>query len=153
MEVIDRLSCSFYCKYDRPAAEVFDAIINGAKLNAYFCTGPKPENLVPGTTVYWGFHDFPESGPFPVKVLSVEPNSRIHLQWESAVEGEWNDIHIEVAELENPKQSMVKITESGWPATAKGIHSCTESSGGWSNMLTCLKAYIEHGIVLRQLMF
>lgn len=154
MDQTKTLSCSFYAKIDKPIEEVFDAVFSGSKISGYFATGDKPADLVEGTTVYWSFHDHPEMEPFPVKVVKSEPEKLIHLQWGSAVGDELNDVKIEFERLEsNPNQTLVRVTESGWPNTPEGVKHCSGNCGGWSNMLACLKVYVEFGKNLREFMF
>lgn len=147
------LSCSFHLKINRPVAETFAAVYESNHLVNFFATGGASANLDPGTVVQWAFKDFPEVGSFPVRVQEMVPNERIHLQWESGIEGGWNDVLITFEPLENPGQTLVRVTETGWPMTEKGIKNCTENAGGWANMATCLKFYVEHGTRLREFMF
>ena len=142
------LSCSFYIKIDRPIQDVFDAVYRNDLLSSYFTTGGASGNLDEGTTVNWGFADYADGEPFPVKVIKTQAPTQLHLQWGSKVEGEWNDVKIEFEELTATK-TLVRVTESGWPNTPTGIEGSIENSGGWANMVTCLKAFVEHGISLR----
>jgi len=71
-----------YAKIRKPVAEVFDAVVNPAKLKQYFTTGGANAPLVEGTTVTWDFADFP--GAFPVHVRKVVPNRAIVLEWQAA---------------------------------------------------------------------
>lgn len=154
MDHTETLSCSYYAKIDKPIEEVFDAVFSGSKINGYFATGSKPADLVEGTTVYWSFHDHPEFPPFPVKVVKTEKDKLIHLQWGSGIEDGWNDVKIEFERLEsNANQTLVRVTESGWPNTPEGVKNCSGNCGGWSNMLACLKVYVEYGKNLREFMF
>jgi len=146
------LSCSFYLKIDRPVAEVFAAVQRADQLSQYFAFGAKGD-LAVGASVTWQFHDFPEAGDMPVRVIAVEENSLIHLQWESTVETEWNDVKITFENLDDPNQTLVRVVESGWPPTDKGIKGSVDNAGGWANMLTCLKVWLEHGVRLRERMF
>lgn len=150
---MEALSCSFYLKVDKPIDVVFDAVFRKEHIASYFSTGGASGDLVEGATVYWSFHDFPEVEPFPVKVVECVVNERIHLQWGSAIEGEWNDVEITFESLDNPLQTLVRVKESGWPRTEEGYQNCTGNCGGWSNMLACLKVYLELGVNLRQFMF
>ena len=43
------------------------------------------------------------------------------------------------------------MSESGWPPDDQGIQRCLEQMQGWVHMLCCLKAYLEHGINLREM--
>lgn len=150
---MEPLSCSFYAKIDKPVAEVFDAVYNNQKLGGYFATGLASAPLDPGTTVQWAFHDFPEMPPFPVEVAEVVPNERICLRWSRAGGDGLNDVVITFEQLDDPGQTLVRITETGWPRTDEGIQGAVGNCGGWSNMLSCLKVYLEMGVNLRQFMF
>jgi uncharacterized protein YndB with AHSA1/START domain len=149
----ETLSCTYYAKIRKPASEVFDAVFRAENLKGYFATGLASADLEPGTTVRWGFHDFPEMEPFPVKVIAVEPNRLIHLQWGSCIDGEWNDIKFTFEPEEEPDCTKITVTESGWPSSPEGIQGCVENSGGWANMIDSLKCYVERGFNLREYMF
>src|SRR5690606_13538208 len=61
----------------KPVAEVFDAVVNPAKLSGYFTTlGGASAPLVAGTTVTWW-------KTVPVEVDEVVPNERIVLRWDA----------------------------------------------------------------------
>ena len=66
-------------KIQKPLAEVFDAVYNPTKLNAYFTTGGASAALDEGTTVIWRFADYP--GDCPVTVKKVTPNQQIIFEW------------------------------------------------------------------------
>ena len=150
---MDTLSCTFYAKIDKPVAEVFDAVYNNDKLTGYFATGLASAPLDPGTTVQWAFHDFPEMPPFPVEVVETVMNEKIAFRWGRRGDDELNDVVITFEALDNPNQTLVRVTETGWPRTDDGISACAGNCGGWSNMLACLKVYLELGVNLRQFMF
>ena len=133
-------------KIQKPVAEVFDGVVNPKKLAGYFVkttSGP----LVAGQTVMWSFAEAPE--PFPVKVREVVKDERIVFLWESA-EGEYDTtVEMSFKPLDDGA-TMVMIRESGWHDTPKGIESSYDNCGGWMHMMCCLKAYVVHGINLRE---
>jgi len=45
--------------------------------------------------------------------------------------------------------TMLSISEEGWKTDAEGLKGSHDNCGGWTHMVMCLKAYIEHGIDLR----
>src|SRR5438105_10187727 len=63
----------------KPVSEVFEAVVDPAKLSHYFTTGGAKGRLEAGKTVTWDFHDFP--GAFPVDVVEVVKDQRIVLRW------------------------------------------------------------------------
>ena len=144
------LKFQVYGKIARPVAEVFDAVYNPAKLSGYFTTGGASAPLDEGTTVTWDFADFP--GAFPVKVKKVEPGRLIVLEWDAA-EGDYQtEVRMEFEPLEN-NATLVRISESGWRDTPKGRESSYGNCMGWTQMIACLKVYVELGKNLRQFYF
>jgi uncharacterized protein YndB with AHSA1/START domain len=130
----------------KPVAEVFDAVYNPQKLSGYFTTGGASAPLDEGTTVTWDFADFP--GAFPVVVRKVDPGHLIVLEWAGGANDEPTEISIEFEPLD-PGSTMVRISEGTWPETQENLERSYGNCEGWMQMLACMKAYLEHGINLR----
>jgi uncharacterized protein YndB with AHSA1/START domain len=141
----------------RPVEEVFEAVADPAKLSAYFTTGGAVGRLETGRTVQWDFADFP--GAFPVEVVEVEPNRRIILRWEAndgppedgdpVVRAAYMTTVVFTFEPLEDGRTLVTIEESGWHETPTGLKAAFGNCQGWSQMLSALKAWVEHGINLR----
>lgn len=144
----------------RPVHEVFEAVADRKQLSSYFTTGGSSGRLETGKTVTWDFHDFP--GAFPVEVDEVVPDEKIVLRWEAA-EGEQvcgGDIDIKPAGYQttvtmsfkptDDGRTLVEIEERGWRETEGGLQASYGNCMGWSQMLAALKAWVEHGINLRE---
>lgn len=144
----------------KPVHEVFEAVADPKKLAGYFTTGGASARLETGTTVMWDFADFP--GAFPVKVVEVLKDRKIVLQWEANDGGEdsagdkdvkaagyWTTVTMTFEPLEDGR-TLVSIAEEGWRETPEGLKATIGNCQGWSQMLACMKAYLEHGINLRQ---
>lgn len=130
----------------RPVAEVFDAVVNPAKLSGYFTTlGGASAPLVAGSTVTWW-------KAVPVEVDEVVPDKRIVLRWDGGgEEGARYKTLIEIGfEPLADGGTFVTIAESGWRDDAQGRKSSYANCEGWSQMLSCMKAYVEYGINLRE---
>ena len=146
----------------RPVNEVFEAVADPAKLSGYFTTGGAVGRLETGATVKWEFADFP--GAFPVEVVEVEPDRRIVLKWE-ANDGPPEDGQATVGAaymttmvmtfepLDDDRRTLVTIEESGWRETETGLKAAFGNCMGWSQMLAALKAWVEHGLNLRDGMY
>jgi uncharacterized protein YndB with AHSA1/START domain len=134
-------------KIRRPVEEVFQAVQNPDRLREYFTTGGASAPLVEGTTVMWSFADYP--GQFPVKVGKVVPNELITFGWEASEGGYDTLVEMRFEPLDK-RTTLVTIAESGWKETAKGLESSYSNCEGWTNMACCLKAFLEHGINLRE---
>ena len=46
--------------------------------------------------------------------------------------------------------TILSISESGWRTDAEGLKGSHDNCGGWMHMATCLKAFLEHGVDLRE---
>lgn len=143
----------------RPVEEVFEAVADPAKLSQYFTTGGAQGRLESGTTATWSFHDFP--GAFPVEVIEVVPNEKIVLEWgaHEAVSGEIGAGHAEtdyrttVTMLFKPTddgRTLVEIVEEGWRESAGALRGAFSNCEGWTGMFFALKAWLEHGVNLRE---
>lgn len=150
----------------RPVHEVFEAVADPRQLSSYFTTGGAKGRLEEGATVTWDFADYP--GAFPVRVIEVVPNERIVLRWEAA-DGDQMDAAGQIAVTDagyettvtmtfrpvdgDPGRTLVEIAEEGWRETEGGLKASYGNCMGWSHMLAGLKAWMEHGINLREGMY
>ena len=131
-------------KVRKPVAEVFDAVVRPEKLSVYFvqtASGP----LAPGATVKWSFAEAPE--PFDVQVVEIVENERIVFEW-PADGGYSTRVWMAFKPLD-ADNTMVQISEGGWPATPQGERASYDNAGGWMHMMCCLKAFLEYDINLR----
>jgi uncharacterized protein YndB with AHSA1/START domain len=143
----------------RPVAEVYEAIADPARLSAYFTTGGAKGRIETGATVSWDFHDFP--GAFPVEVIEAVTNARIVLRWEGHEEPALpadvpkyqTIVTITFVPLDDDTRTLVTIAEEGWRQTEGGLTGSYGNCMGWSQMLCALKAWVEHGINLREGMY
>ncbi|WP_426227375.1 SRPBCC family protein [Pararhizobium sp. DWP3-4] len=137
----------------KPVSEVFEAVVNPEQLSRYFTTGGAKGRLETGATVTWDFHDFP--GAFPVKVIEVNKDEKIVFQW-AADEGKGSDapkydttVTMAFQPVE-PGRTLVTISEEGWRQTQTGLKSSYGNCEGWTGALCAMKAWLEHGINLRE---
>ncbi|MEE2567002.1 SRPBCC family protein [Hyphobacterium marinum] len=148
-------------RISRPVDEVFEAVADPAKLSGYFTTGGAKGRLETGATVMWEFHDYP--GAFPVKIIEVEPNRKIILEWQA------NDtdpvdpsdgpspydttVTLTFEPIDEGRRTLVTIAEEGWRPTEAGRKSSYGNCMGWSQMLCAMKAWVEHGLNIREGMY
>lgn len=137
----------------KPVHEVFEAVADPTKLSGYFTTGGAQGRLATGATVTWDFADFP--GAFPVHVVEVEQDKKIVLRWGAAPEpddssgGYDTTVTMEFEQLEDGR-TLVTIAEEGWRETATGLKACIGNTEGWTGMLIAMKAWLEHGLNVRE---
>lgn len=135
----------------RPIAEVYEAVADPAQLSRYFTTGGARGRLETGATVSWDFHDFP--GAFPVTVMEASPPNRIVISWGGEAttdEAGRTTTTFEFEPVDDGTRTLVTISESSWLPTEAGAKSAFGNCEGWSSMLASMKAWVEHGINLRE---
>lgn len=150
-EPLVELSFTVSGRVARPCAEVYEAIADPEQLSRYFTTGGARGRLEAGTTATWDFHDFP--GAFPVRVLEAEPPRRIVIEWDGEATTDpagATRTTFELEPLDGDTRTLVTITESSWRPTVEGARRAFGNCTGWSGMLAALKAWVEHGINLRE---
>lgn len=148
---LEQLSFTVSGRVAKPCAEVYEAVADPGQLSQYFTTGGARGRLQPGAEVTWDFADFP--GAFPVKVLEAEPPRRIVIEWdgqETASEAGTTTTAFEFEPLDGDTRTLVTITESSWRPTANGAKAAFSNCQGWTGMLAAMKAWLEHGINLRE---
>jgi uncharacterized protein YndB with AHSA1/START domain len=141
------LKFTVHSKIGKPVAEVFDAVYNPAKLRRYFTTAGASAPLDEGRTVSWEFADHP--GAFDIRVTKVIPGKLIVFEWPSQEGGYHTRVEMAFEPVDD-KTTLVSITESGWKDTETGRKSSYDNCQGWTQMICCLKAWVEHGINLRE---
>ena len=85
------------------------------------------------------------------------PDRKIVLRWEAsegeAQPGYKTTVTMEFTPLDGDTRTLVSITEEGWRENEAALGSSYGNCMGWSQMLAAMKAWIEHGINLREGMY
>ena len=138
------ISCSL--KIQKPAHDVFEAIVDPGKMSNYFIS-KSTGRLEPGKTVTWQFPEFDLK--FPVRVHEVKTDSHISYSWDNAEDGTTTTVEITLKPA-NHNETVVSIVEKSRDNDEQGIKWLKGNTEGWANFLACLKAYVEYGINLRK---
>lgn len=128
----------------KPADEVFEAIVDPAKMSNYFIS-ESTGRMEEGKELVWRFPEFDMN--VPVRVGRIVKNKYISYYWEN------NNKELLVEITLNPykdNMTVVNITEKSMDNDEKGINWLKGNTEGWANFLACLKAYLEYGINLRK---
>ena len=138
----------------KPVGEVFESVVDPARLSRFFTTGGAQGRLEAGATVTWDFHDFP--GAFPVQVIAVEKDRRIVLRWdapEGAAAPDASGARLTTVTMTFEPladgRTLVRIEEHGWSDTLEGRAASYGNCEGWTGMLCAMKVWLEHSINLR----
>lgn len=127
-----------------PMAVVFDAIIDPAKLSGFFiakASGPLKE----GQDIEWTFND--ANARLKVHVTKIVNNEQISFDWPASGVPTHVDIKFKYADI---GATIISITESGWEMDKDGVDRALEQTAGWTDFICCMKAYLLHGINLRE---
>lgn len=157
MEGVVKLTFEVSARISKSVEETFEYVVDPDKLSSYFTTGGAKGRMKTGATVIWDFHDYP--GAFPVKIVEVEENRRIVLEWEAYEPGYDGPKYDTTATmtfepLDDNTRTLVTIREEGWPSDREtALKGSYGNCMGWSHMLAGLKVYAEHGIILRDGMY
>ena len=127
----------------KPAHEVFEAIVDPQKMANYFIlasTGRMEE----GRELNWRFPEFDMN--VPVRVGKIEKDKYIAFYWDN----EAQELMVQITLSPAGNGTVVTITEGTMANNEKGISWLKGNTEGWANFLACLKAYLEYGINLRK---
>jgi len=127
----------------KPIAEVYDTIINPAKLSCYFISsssGPIKEN----ETVTWSFSDV--GGQIAIAVKQVIDKESVSFEW--AASGKPALVTVTLKAFDEQATS-IEIIEDGWPMDQTGVESALRQTHGWTDFICSMKAWLYCGINLR----
>lgn len=131
----------------KPVAEVFDAVYSPGKLSEYFSTGGASGPLDQGTTVIWTFADYPHD--VAVQVVEVIEQEKIVFEWQA--DGRPYNTRVEMNfESTDDGRTLLSVAESGWKENDADLGSSYRNCMGWAQMVSCLKAWLEYEINLRE---
>jgi len=130
-----------FIQINKPITTVFNAITKKEHITQYFI-GNSDGDMEEGKTLQWEFADFP--GAFPVTILKVIPHQELQFTWEK-------DTTVKITfEAQTPTDTVVNIIEGSRQLNEENLDWVVSSTGGWTNFLACLKAYMEYNINLRK---
>jgi uncharacterized protein YndB with AHSA1/START domain len=128
----------------KSAGEVFEAIVDPAKMSNYFISkgsGRMEENK----QLTWNFPEFVED--FPVRTGKIIRDQYVSFFW--IIDNQEMLAEIILTPKEN-NSTLVTVTEKSRTNDEAGINWLKGNTEGWANFLACLKAYLEYGINLRK---
>jgi uncharacterized protein YndB with AHSA1/START domain len=130
-------------KINKPAKDIFDAIVDPTKLCQYF-TSTASAPMIEGTSVTWIWEDF--DAEFLIDIQKVEPNKNVVFRWPATGIESVVDITLDSLDANS---TLIRVIETGWELNVQGAEYANRQTGGWTHMFLCLKAFLEYGINLR----
>jgi uncharacterized protein YndB with AHSA1/START domain len=126
----------------RPAAEVFEAIVDPAKMAQYFISRGSAR-ITQGAMLEWEWSDV--GAKLQVEIGQFQPNAKIGFLWWATGQP------TKVTLMLEPDGNATKLTavEAPFPLTEEGVARAMQQTQGWTDFCCSLKAYLQHGINLR----
>lgn len=124
----------------KPANEVFESFVDPAKIGNFWFSSSS-ERWEQGKTITLKYDLFNAEGQ--MKVLEMTENEKIIFKW-----GPIEEEHIVTINLnEIDGSTVIEIIEEGFQEEDEHVISkMLDNKEGWVFMLSCLKAYLEHGV-------
>lgn len=126
-------------KIQRPASEVFQALINPEQMSNYWFSSGS-ERMEEGKTITWRYEEYKAEGL--VNILEVVDPAKIVFTWGDTDQPTTVTIRLEEQESNS---TIISVTESGFGENPE-LERMLGQKEGWVYMLTCLKAYTENGV-------
>jgi uncharacterized protein YndB with AHSA1/START domain len=146
MSSSSKLEIKAALKIQKPVHEVYEAIVDPAKMSNYFIS-KSTGRMEEGKTLTWQFPEFDMQ--FPVRIDKIEKDKYISYYWDGAMDGTETKVEISLKAMEDAS-TFVTITEKSRDNDEAGLKWLRSNTEGWANFLACLKAYLEYGINLRK---
>lgn len=127
----------------RPASEVFEAFADPAIMTQFWF--PKASGrLEEGKEVSWYVVSQGEEYEITVHVKAAEKPRFLHIEWGAA--GQFTDVEWRF-EAQGDKATILRIKESGFSGDQSDImRAALNSTGGFNQVITAMKALLEHGV-------
>lgn len=124
----------------KPVEEVYEAFIN-PEITTKFWFTKSSGRLEEGKTIRWDWEMYGVGDELVVKEL--EQNKLIRIEWTDGTQVEW------IFTPRGVNQTFVSITNYGFSGSGdEMVAQAIDSMGGYTMVLSGLKAYLEHNIQL-----
>lgn len=127
----------------KPVGEVFEAIVDPAKMSNYFISHGS-HRMETGKTVMWRFPEF--DAEYPVRIKDVRKDESVSFYWDN---GDM-EMLVEITLTSKGEDTVVIVTEKSAENNEPGIKWFGGNTEGWANFLACMKAWLDHGVHLRK---
>lgn len=131
----------------KPVHEVYEAIVKPEEMSGYFISRAS-KGMEKEETIVWYFDDF--GVEFAIHIKKIEANKSVSFEWMASGDMARVDIILEAV---STNKTVIKITESDWDMTEKGVAQALQQTQGWTDFICSLKAYLYTGINLRNWKF
>lgn len=123
-----------------PAEEVFGALINPEKIGNYWFSSSS-EKWTEGNIVLLRYEEY--QAEVAIRIMEVAEKKKIVFAWGEKHE----ETIVSITLKEHNLKTVLEVKESGFKEDDPLlVEKLLNQKEGWVYTLTCLKAYLEHGI-------
>lgn len=140
--VLGNVTVAVEDRIGRPLADVFEAIVDPAKMAQYFISRGSAR-MTAGSQVEWEWQDV--GAKQTIRIHEVEPD-RISFVWSATG---W-PTKVTLALARDGAHTKITATETPFALTEEAVERALGQTQGWTDFCCCLKAYLQHGINLRR---
>ena len=128
----------------KPAHDVFEAFVDPSRIGKFWFSSSSAR-WEEGKTVTLRYDEY--DAEVDIRLLSIEADRKIVFRWGDGRQG--NTVTILLKEQGNGK-TEIEVMEDGFQENDDNLlPTMVDNKEGWVYMLTCLKGYLEYGVVLR----
>ncbi len=125
-------------KIQKPASEVFEAFVDPSKIGNFWFSSSS-ERWSQGKTITLRYDEYNAEGN--INITEIIPNQKIIFQTD--------DDHVVTITLKqlDETNTIIEVKDDGFKEDDEEIiNKLIDNKEGWVYALTCLKAYLEHGV-------
>lgn len=126
-------------KIEKPAQEIFEAIVDPTKIGNFWFSSSS-ERWEQGKTITIRYDEYNAEGQ--IEIVEIETNKKI-------VFHDFDNHTITITlEEQSPTSTVIQVIEEGFDEKdPEFIEKLIDNKEGWVYALTCLKAYLEFGVL------
>ncbi|MCY9660696.1 SRPBCC family protein [Paenibacillus chondroitinus] len=123
----------------KPANEVFEAFVDPEKIGNFWFSSSS-ERWTPGKTIQLRYDEYNADGE--IRVKDIVKDEKITFEWD------YGHVHLVTITFtaKDEMNTIIEVNEDGFSDDKESIPLLVGNKEGWVYTLTCLKAYLEHGI-------
>ncbi|MBA2941078.1 SRPBCC domain-containing protein [Paenibacillus sp. CGMCC 1.16610] len=123
----------------KPANEVFEAFVDPEKIGNFWFSSSS-ERWAPGKTIKLRYDEYNADGE--IRVKDIVKDEKITFEWD------YGHVHLVTITItaKDEMNTIIEVNENGFADDKESIPLLVGNKEGWVYTLTCLKAYLEHGI-------
>jgi uncharacterized protein YndB with AHSA1/START domain len=125
---------------------VYDALASSEGLDSWFTQGSEVDARKGGRIVFrWKNYGLDQyTGELEGPVLEAKRPERFVFQWKVDLGSYRTTVEMDFQQVQ--EGTILRLVEHGYRDDGNGLQNMLNRAGGWAEVLTLLKFYLEHGL-------